>query len=123
MDAAPDAPAALPIVMEGKVFPPLVGTWKYTLGTYTFSKDGRYDVHYDYKRGAGPGQPDAHVVGDDKGTWSADANFVYLRSSRGNVVRNAYKLSGDGSKIELYARYVKVPEVLRRRGNSGRKGE
>ncbi len=111
-DAAPGRSPAPPIAMRGTVALPLVGSWKYTLGTYSLALDGRYDVHYDYKRAAGPGQPDAHVVGDDKGTWSADANYVYLKSSRGDVIRNAYKLSADGSKMELYGNHVKLPEVL-----------
>jgi hypothetical protein len=100
--------------MRGTAVPSLVGTWKYTLGTYTLAPDGRYDVHYDYKRAAGPGQRDTHVLGDDMGTWSADSSDLYFKSSRGDVIRNAYKLSADRSKIELYPRYVKVPEVLRR---------
>jgi hypothetical protein len=107
-------PASAPITMEGKVAPAIVGTWKYILGSYKFGRDGQYDVHFDYMQPAGPGQPDKHVLGDDGGWWTADREYVYLKSGRGDVIRDKYTLSKDRSKLELYAKYAKTPEVLQR---------
>jgi len=105
---------AAPVVMEGAVSPEIVGSWKYILGTYQFSPKGLYDVHYDYMRPSGPGRPDTHVFGDDKGSWTADSEFVYLKTSRGDIIRDTYKLSPDRRKMDLYAPHAKTPETLER---------
>jgi hypothetical protein len=114
LDEATPPSTSAPVQMKGAVSPALVGMWKYIVGTYRFNSDGLYVVHYDYMRPGGPGQPEKHVVGDDKGSWTADSEYIYMKSSRGDVIRDSYKLSKDGSKLELYARYIKTPEVLQR---------
>jgi hypothetical protein len=101
-------------MMRGGVVPVLLGSWKYVQGTYSFKENGSYDVHFDYMRPAGPGQPDKHVVGDDKGSWSADNQYVYFKSGLNHVLRDKFKLSADGSELQLFPKFVKVPEVLRR---------
>jgi hypothetical protein len=101
----------------GTVLRAIVGVWKYDSGTFVFTQDGRYDVHYDYMQHDGPGRPDKHVVGDDRGTWTADDNRVYLRSEKGNVIRDNYKLTGKGSKMDLYAPFAKDPEILHRKSS------
>ena len=111
-NAVEDKPGS--IVMKGEVDPGLFGSWKYINGIYTFKRDGSYDVHFDYMRPDGPGQPDKHVFGDDKGKWSADNQYVYFKSSFGNVISDKFELNPEGSTLKLYPRYVKVPEVLRR---------
>jgi hypothetical protein len=103
--------------MPGHVSSAFVGTWSYILGNYVFGADGKYGVHFNYMRPSGPGRGETHVVGDETGTWSADDRNVYFQSSRGDVIKDAFKFTDSGSTLELLAKYAKAPEILRREGD------